>query len=158
MTRQSRPARSLACGDAGQLTVLVIGFTMIVVLLITVVVNASRVFLVHRALSAAADGAAVAAADALDEPAYYAGARPPDTLPLSSSAVAAAVDNYAASAGLASRFESFQAAGGLAPDGTTVSATCSTVVRLPLVNLVSARYAGGLPVSVTASARSPLRT
>lgn len=149
--------RSVWPRDAGQLTILVIGFTVVVALLITVVVNASRVFLVHRALSAAADGAAVAAADALDEPRFYTGSRPPDTLPLSSAAVAAAVEDYAASAGLAERFDGFRAGGTLAPDGSTVSATCAAVVRLPFVNLVSQRYADGLPLSVTASARSPLQ-
>jgi hypothetical protein len=42
-------------------------------------------------------------------------------------------------------------------DGSTVSVTCSAVVALPFLNVVSARYADGVPLSVTASARSPLR-
>lgn len=59
--------------DDGQLTLLVIGYTLIAVVLITVGVDASKVFLARRALASAADAAALAAAQAVDRAAVYAG-------------------------------------------------------------------------------------
>jgi uncharacterized membrane protein len=148
--------RRLRTRDEGQLVLLTIGVTLLVALLVTVVVNASRVFLGQRALSAAADGAALAAADALDESAFY-GAVPPTTLPLSEAAAAGAVSSYVDTAALTTRFDRFSATSAISADGSTVSVTCSAVVALPFLNVVSARYADGVPLSVTASARSPLR-
>jgi len=51
--------------ERGQLTVLIIGFTAIVVLMIVVVTDISKVFLVRRDLDATADGAVLAAANGL---------------------------------------------------------------------------------------------
>ena len=144
-------------GDEGQLLLLVLGLTLVVALLVTVVVNASRVFLTQRALSAAADGAALAAADALDEAAVYSGAGLEELLPLSDAAAAQAVGAYAADAGLAGRFEGLALASSVSADGTTVTVTAGAVVDLPFLNAVSSAHAGGYPLSVTASARSPLR-
>ena len=52
---------------------MIIGFALILGLLVTVVVAASRVFLFQRELSAMADGAALSAADGIDTSAIYAG-------------------------------------------------------------------------------------
>ena len=52
-------------GEDGQLTVLIIGFTAIVLLMIVVVTDISKVFLVRRELDATADGAVLAAANGL---------------------------------------------------------------------------------------------
>ena len=48
--------------EQGQLTVLIIGFTAIILLMIVVVTDISKVFLVRRDLDATADGAVLAAA------------------------------------------------------------------------------------------------
>lgn len=154
--RRGRRGRRLKGTDDGQLTLLVIGFVLITALLVTVVVNASRVFLVHRSLSAAADGAALAAADALNEASFYTDPSPED-LPLSSAAASDAVAAYVATSSLPARFDGFAAGTSVAPDGVTVTVTCAAVVRLPFLNATSDSYAGGVPISVTASARSPLR-
>jgi hypothetical protein len=65
--------RQPAPRDDGQLTLLVIGYTTIAAVLVLVGVDASKVFLARRALSSAADSAALAAAQAVDRGAIYAG-------------------------------------------------------------------------------------
>src|SRR4051794_41470556 len=66
----SRPPRR---GDEGQLTLLIIGFVAIAAVLIVIGVDASKVFLAQRALSSAADAAALSASQAVDKVAIYAG-------------------------------------------------------------------------------------
>ena len=58
MTRRRR-------GEEGQMTVLIVGFTVIVLLMIVVVTDISKAFLVRRDLDATADGAVLAAANGL---------------------------------------------------------------------------------------------
>src|SRR3954470_16799716 len=65
-----RPASS---GDEGQLTLLIIGVVAIAAVLIVIGVDASKVFLAQRALSSAADAAALSAAQAVDKQAIYSG-------------------------------------------------------------------------------------
>lgn len=57
--------------DDGQITVMTIGFFLVIALLGVVVVNASQAFLERRELDNLADGAALAAADGLDEDVFY---------------------------------------------------------------------------------------
>lgn len=52
-------------GERGQMSVLIIGFTAVVLLMIVVVTDISKVFLVRRDLDATADGAVLAAANGL---------------------------------------------------------------------------------------------
>ncbi len=161
------PSRATRRGDDGQLLLLVLGCTLIVALLLTVVVDASRVFLAQRALSGAADAAALAGADAVDEAAFYdhsddvadggGAGEVRELVPLDDAAARQAVDGYVTAAGLPARFEDLVVSTALGSGGTSVTVTCSARVRLPFVNVVSAGHAGGYPVSVSASARSPLR-
>lgn len=51
--------------DKGQISVLVVGFTAVVLLMIVVVTDISKVFLAERELDATADGAVLAAANGL---------------------------------------------------------------------------------------------
>jgi Putative Flp pilus-assembly TadE/G-like len=59
--------------DGGSITVLVIGYVAIALLLIVAGIDASKVFLAQRALSSAADSAALAAAQGVDTHALYTG-------------------------------------------------------------------------------------
>jgi hypothetical protein len=52
-------------GEDGQMTVLIIGFTIVILLMVVVVTDISKVFLVRRDLDATADGAVLAAANGL---------------------------------------------------------------------------------------------
>ena len=64
MSRQrTRPARGR--GERGQMTVLIIGFAAVVLLMVAVVTDISKAFLVRRDLDATADGAVLAAANGL---------------------------------------------------------------------------------------------
>lgn len=58
--------------EKGTVTVMTIGFLVLLGLLTVVVVDASDAFLERQRLHNLADGAALAAADALDEAGYYA--------------------------------------------------------------------------------------
>jgi len=142
--------------DSGQLLVLILGFAVVAGLLVTVVTNASRVFLYQRALSSAADGAALAAAQSVDTAAIYRGGAE-ETLPLDPAAVDAAVVGYLADAGVAERLPGLAVAT-TATDGTTVSVTLTVRVDLAFLNAVSDQWSSGVPLRATARATSPLAT
>ena len=57
--------------ESGTITVVTIGFLLLLGLLTVVVVDASAAFLERQRLNNLADGAALAAADALDEAGFY---------------------------------------------------------------------------------------
>ena len=57
--------------ESGQTALLIVGFFLVAVLLVVVVVDASAAYLRRQELDALADGAAVAAADAVREEAVY---------------------------------------------------------------------------------------
>ncbi len=148
LRRRLRPT-----GDDGQLILLILVYAVIAGLLVTVVVNVSKVYLYRRSLVAAADGAALSAANQPDLAAVYAGAE--STLPLSRAGARSAVDQYVDDADLAGRFEQFGITE-VDTDGITVVVTFRATVRMPFGNLVSERFSGGYPVRATARARSPL--
>lgn len=58
--------------EDGTVTVMTLGFLVLIGLLTVVVVNASAAFLERQRLNNLADGAALAAADGLDESGFYA--------------------------------------------------------------------------------------
>jgi uncharacterized membrane protein len=107
---------------------LVLGFTVVLLLLVAVVVDVSAVLLAQRGVASAADGAAVAAAQRLDEASFYARGLH-GTVPLDPEGVRATVAEYAASVAPETQLE-----GGTA-DGRTVVVRAERVVRLPLGGL-----------------------
>lgn len=147
-----RSARAPA-GDHGSVLPLVFAFAAIGALLLAVVVATSTVFLTQRRLSAAADGAAAAAADAMAEDAYYSGGGDA-ALRLDPAATSAALESYVDDARLADRFDDLSAVPRLGEDRTVVTVTLRATVALPLGGLLGRH--GRYPLSVTASARSPL--
>jgi uncharacterized membrane protein len=139
--------------EDGQLLLLVLLYTVIAGLLVTVVVDLSTAYLHRRSLLAAADGAALAAANQPDLAAVYTGGG--DTLPLSGAGARAAVQQYAADARLGDRFDGFTVQD-VDVRGATVTVRFGAAVRLPFVRLVAWRWRDGYPVQAAASARSPL--
>ena len=137
--------------EDGQLLLLVLCYTVIAALLITVVVNVSKAYLYRRSLVAAADGAAIAAANVPDLPQVYAGG---DAAALPLAPTRAVVEQYAADAQLGQRFDGFEVVD-VSTDGQTVTVTMRAEVRMPFLNLISSRYKAGYPVEATAIARSP---
>jgi uncharacterized membrane protein len=142
-----------ASGDDGQLILLILIYTVIAGLLVTVVVDVSKVYLYRRSLVAAVDGAALSAANQPDLASVYGGAG--STLPLSPAGTETAVGQYARDADMSRRFEEFRIVD-VTTDGVTVTVTFGSRVRMPFLNLLSSRYAGGYPVRAVARARSPL--
>jgi putative Flp pilus-assembly TadE/G-like protein len=138
--------------DEGQLLLLILVYTVIAGLLVTVVVNLSRVYLYRRSLVAAADGAAIAAANVPDLPKLYSDGSPA-VLPLAASGEVVA--DYAREGRLSERFDGFDVVS-VTTDGATVTVTLRAVVHMPFLNLVSSRYADGYPVEAVATARSPI--
>jgi Flp pilus assembly protein TadG len=130
--------------DEGTVLVLTLGLVGLLLVVVAIVVDVSAVVLAKRGVASAADGAAVSAAQALDEQALYddgLGAR----IPLSGQQAAARVAAYQADARagqpgleLAVRIEA----------GTTAVVTASRRVRPPFAVL------GQREVVVTAVARA----
>jgi uncharacterized membrane protein len=136
--------------DDGQITLMIIGFVMIVVLAIGVVANASKAFVYRRSLSSWADGAAIAAAQSLAEDVVYAG-ETVEVLPISAVDARRVVDEYVIRNRLADRFDDLSVAVGVDPAAATV--TVEFGVRVPLV---LSGEAAGIPVSAAATATAPL--
>lgn len=138
--------------ESGQITLLVIGFTLVLAVLIAVVVTASRVFLYQRALSTATDGAAIFAANQLDEAAFYTGGAG-EHLPISTAGARQAVAEYVTRTGLAERFQGFGYL--VSTDGRVVTVTFTATVGLPMVGAVSNRYEHGITITTVALAIAP---
>jgi hypothetical protein len=137
--------------DSGQITLMIIGFAVIVVLAIGVVANASKAFVYRRSLASWADGAAIVAAQNVAEDAIYAGPRV-DELPISATGARGAVADYVTRNALAERFEAFDVAVDVDPTAGTV--TVEFAARVPLV---LAGDGVSIPVTADATAVAPLR-
>lgn len=136
--------------DDGQITLLVIGFVMIVVLAVGVVANASKAFVYRRSLASWADGAAIAAAQSVAEDALYSGPAV-DEVPISGADARRAVDDYVARHGLGRRFDDLRVTVGVGHAAGTV-----TVEFDIWVPLVLSGDAAGIRVSAAATATAPL--
>lgn len=80
--------------DCGQITILIVMFSVVAAAVIMVAVDASIVFLGRQRLASAADGAAVRAAQQFDQGTYYSG-ECVNSLPLDIPAANAAVQPFA---------------------------------------------------------------
>lgn len=134
--------------ERGQITLLVIGFAMILLALVAVVIDASQVVLLRRSLASLADGAALTAAQSLSEDALYSG-RAGEALPLDEAAARAAVIRYVQRSGVQVREVEVVVVG----DRVTVALAARA--DLPLVGSVTRSF-DGTTVAARASARSPI--
>jgi len=155
---RGRAARDGATtGDEGRITILVLGYFLVVAVLLGVVVGIAGVQVQRQRLFALADAAALDAADALAVEAYYGtGLEPGATaLPLTDESVRASVDAHLAGVGAASRFDGLAVAGGTGTlDGVTAQVQLTAVATPPMVPRVVNTFVGGVPITVTARARS----
>ena len=136
-------------GEQGTVLVLVIGFAMLLALMVGVVVNVSAAALARRAVAGAADGAAVAAAQALDVDALYRDGLAGDRLPLSPAGARQAVAAYGAQVAATQPWLRLS----VTVQGRTASVVAVRDVALPFGRLVGLRP---LRVEATARARAPL--
>lgn len=136
-----------ARGDDGTVLLLVVGFAVVLMALVGVVVDVTAVLLAKRGVASAADGAAVAAAQQLDEEAFYAGGVA-GRVPLSPQQVAATVAQYAAATGQ----PGLQLQGAV-EGGTTAVVRAQRVVPLPVSGWLAQ---DAVTVRAVARARSPV--
>jgi uncharacterized membrane protein len=134
---------------------LILLFVLLSILLIAGVITASSAFLAERDLQADCDGAAVAAASALDAAGFYstsAGNSAPavDSLPLALSSARAAITQYQSITGLGSTSFTVTIVG-----GTNAQVVCRRSVPVPFQAIFG--YTEGVPRTAISDARSPLR-
>lgn len=140
--------------DRGQITLLVIGLAVVLMLVVSVVVGASQAFLQRRALAGLADGAAIAAAQQIAQQQVYTrgvGER----LPVSEPAARAAVQRY-----LAGQAGGHAADGGLRtvtvdsvqvdPADGSVAVRLTARADLPILSPVTDRWSDGVPIAAAA--------
>jgi uncharacterized membrane protein len=133
--------------------VLLLGFAVLALVLVGVVADLSKVFLAKRSLASTADGAAIAAAQAIDLEALYTGAADPGTLPIDSRSAAAAAGAHLARDGSGAAYDGFTL-DHVEATPTQVEVRVSARVAL----IFGAFFAGpdGVRLSAAATARSPL--
>jgi Flp pilus assembly protein TadG len=137
-------------GDDGTILVLVLGFTALLLVLVAIVVDVSAVILAKRGAASAADGAAIAASQQLDETSVYANGLG-EAIPLSLDEVREIVAVYAARA--AEGQQGLQMTAGLDAGQTTATVTATREVRLPFSGWLGVR---SVTVTAVAHARAPL--
>lgn len=146
--------RGQMCGarsDDGTVLLLIIGLVVVVGLLVAVVTDVSALYLQRRDLISAADGAALAGAQSVDEESIYRDGLPTaGPVPLDQDAAERAVRDYLSEAGVLSP--------GLAVEVSTTATTVSVFLEvrmdLPIASAASAGATGTAQVSATATART----
>lgn len=115
--------------QAGQVTVLIVGFAVVLLLMVAVVVDASAAYLRRQGLDSLADGAALAAADGVQGRQVYEGGLGERAL-IDPTVARAYVDDYLRAVGAARRYPGL----GYRVDATTdrVVVQVSAPLDLPL--------------------------
>jgi Flp pilus assembly protein TadG len=147
-------ARDGRHGDEGSVLVLGIGLVVVLMLLVGAGVDASRLFLVRRSLADLADGAALRAAEDLDEATLYrSGAS--DVLPLATNRVRTDVTSYVAAEAAANGMHGVRVAAVSVRDGI-VRVGLAMTETVPVLGTLVGSPDGEL-VTATAVARSAVR-
>ena len=140
--------------DDGQVLLLVIAYAVVALSLVLVVVSASAVHLERKRLLEVADGAALDAADEVDESIYFPEGARPGSVPLSDASVRDAVDHYLDARGAAADFDDLTVAGSTgSPDGRTAEVTLLATVEPPLIGWALEAFSNGVVLHATARAR-----
>ncbi|MCZ3388283.1 MAG: pilus assembly protein TadG-related protein [Actinomycetia bacterium] len=137
--------------DEGTVLLLILGLVVVAALLVAVVTDVSALYLKRQELIAAADGAALAGAQAVDEESIYRNGLPASgPVPLDPVSAEQAVRDYLTDAGLLSaRLEVT-----ITTSTTTVSVVLRTRTDLPVASTVTAGASGTAAVSASATART----
>lgn len=139
--------------DDGQIMLMAIGYAIVALLLVTAVVSASGVHLERKQLLALADLAALAAADSIDQHAYFTRSRGDDLARLGDGEVRAEVVDYLAEAIPATDLDGVELLA-VTTEGRTATVTLRSVARPALVSWVTAPWSDGIELVATASARA----
>lgn len=142
--------------EAGQVTLLILGFALVAMMLIVVTVAVTSVQLSRMRLLDAADGAALDAADSLDASAYERGVG--EAVPVSDETVRATAEAYLAHRPLPVGMRSWTVAAGTgSPDGQRAVVRLVGEAELPLVGGILRELDGSVTLTVESTARSDLQ-
>lgn len=142
--------------EAGQISILLIGMLSLALLLVLGVVGATSVQLSRIHLLDAADAAALAAADTVDEGTVYAVGLG-DGIPLTADGVREAAREHLARQPVPDRLASWGIAAGTGtPDARTAVVRVQGEARIPVVSAVLRSLGGGISITVESRARSDL--
>jgi uncharacterized membrane protein len=133
--------------------VMILGYVALALLVTTVVIGISAVYLEHKRLLSLADGASLAAADSytLGEVAAQGGSPSAVLNPARVRNVAA---DFVARSPASERFDDLAVAGATGtPDGSTAVVVLTAAVHPPVVNFL---VPAGIPIEATSTARSRL--
>ena len=139
--------------EDGLITVMIIGYVALALLVATVVMGISSVYLEHKRLLSLADGASLAAADSytLGEVATQGGSPSAVLNPARVRSVAA---DFVARSPASARFGALAVAGATGtPDGSTAVVVLTAAVHPPVVNFL---VPDGILIEATSTARSRL--
>jgi hypothetical protein len=140
--------------DDGQVLLLVLAYAAVSISLVLVVVSASAVHLERKRLLEVADGAALDAADEVDESIYFSGGAEPGSVPLSDRSVVDAVEGYLSERGAYADFDDLTIDGGTgSSDGRTAEVTLYATVDPPLVGWALEAFSDGVLLRATSRAR-----
>jgi hypothetical protein len=161
--RQATPGRTLLDEPAldrhesGQISLLILGFTIIALMLIIGGVDVTAVQLARARLFDAADGAALDASDALDDRSAYVGGLD-KTVPISDASVRQSATDYLAVQPRAQGISSWVLAEGTgSPDGKTAVIVLRGTVDIPIAASVLSAFGGSVQITVESRAQSGLR-
>ena len=141
--------------EAGQVTLLILGFSVVAILLILGTVAVTSVQLSRMRLLDAADGAALDAADSLDLGAYQRGLG--DAVAVNSKTVRETAVGYLAQRPRPASMLAWQVAQGTGtPDGQTAVVRLSGRAELPLVGGLLDTLGGSVTITVESRARADL--
>lgn len=154
-----RPVASGSCPDRerGQISILILGFTVVAVMLVVGGVDVTAVQLARARLLDAADGAALDAADSLDEPGAY-GRGFDDAVRLTDATVRQAAAGYLAAQPKPTGVSSWGIVGGTgAPDGQTAVVRLQGQATIPVLASVVEVLGGSVTITVESRARAGLQ-
>ncbi|WP_120521720.1 pilus assembly protein TadG-related protein [Arthrobacter celericrescens] len=133
--------------------VLIIGFTLIALLLASVVAAASAVYIEHKKLLSLADGASVAAADSYTLGGTTEGSSRPAAV-LTSERVRNVTASYLSRNNAFARFDRLAVGSGTgSPDASSADVTLTAVAHPPIVSFLLPE---GIPIEARSTARSRL--
>lgn len=139
--------------EGGQMMVMILGYVALALLVTTVMIGISSVYLEHKRLLSLADGASLAAADSytLGEVETQGGSPSATLIPARVRNVAA---DFVARSPAAQRFSGLAIAGATgSPDGSTAVVVLTASVHPPVVNFL---VPDGIRIEATSTARSRL--
>jgi len=136
--------------DEGSVLLLILGLVVLLVLVVTVVVDVTALFLARRDVLAAADGAALAGAQAVDEARLYTEGLGDGPLPLEPARAEQAARAYLRDVGVGERLDWFEV--DVEATTTTVTVRLVGVAPLPFVSRLTPGAGGGVEVAGSATA------